>query len=70
MLADNDARQLWRAHQRWIFAHLSKLKVAWPKLSLTAKDPHALRVLLGIAVVALTIANWSDASVFLMRLRR
>jgi uncharacterized protein (TIGR02302 family) len=60
VLADNDARQLWRAHQRWIFAHLSKLKVAWPKLSLTAKDPHALRVLLGIAVVALTIANWSE----------
>lgn len=60
VLVDNDARQLWRAHQRWIFAHMSQLKVAWPTLSLTAKDPHALRVLLGLAVVALTIANWSE----------
>lgn len=61
-IADGDTKQLWRAHQRWIFAHLNKLTVAWPKLSLAAKDPHALRVLLGLAVAALTIANWSEVS--------
>lgn len=59
-LGDNDTKQLWRAHQRWIYAHLNRLTVAWPKLSLTAKDPHALRVLMGLAIVALVIANWSE----------
>jgi hypothetical protein len=60
IIADNDTRQLWRAHQRWVLAHLSRLKVAWPALSLTAKDPHAIRVLLGLAIVVLGIANWQE----------
>lgn len=59
-LADDDTKQLWRAHQRWIFNHLHRLKVAWPHLSLTARDPHALRVLMGLVIVALTVANWSE----------
>lgn len=60
IISDNDTRQLWRAHQRWVLAHLSRLKVGWPALSLTAKDPHAIRVLLGLAIVVLGIANWQD----------
>jgi len=59
-MADDDTRHLWRAHQRWIFNHLHRLKVAWPKLSLTARDPHALRVFMGLVIVALTVANWSE----------
>lgn len=60
IIADNDTRQLWRAHQRWVAAHIHRLKVAWPALSLTTRDPHALRVLLGLAIAALTIANWDE----------
>ena len=60
LIADNDTRQLWRAHQRWVIAHLNRLKVGWPSLSLTAKDPHALRILLGIAIAVLGVANWED----------
>lgn len=60
VIADNDTKQLWRAHQRWIFAHMHRLKVAWPKLSLTARDPHALRVLMGLAIVVLVVSNWSE----------
>ncbi len=60
IIADNDTKQLWRAHQRWVLAHLSRLKVAWPALSLTAKDPHSIRVLLGLAIVVLGIANWQE----------
>ncbi len=57
---DDDTRQLWRAHQRWIFNHLHRLRVAWPRLSLTARDPHALRVLMGLVIVALAVANWPE----------
>lgn len=60
LIADNDTRQLWRAHQRWVVAHLSRLKVGWPALSLTSRDPHAIRVLLGIAIAVLCVANWED----------
>lgn len=60
LVADNDTRQLWRAHQRWVTAHLNRLKVGWPSLSLTSRDPHALRILLGLAVGVLCVANWED----------
>ena len=60
IIADNDTRQLWRAHQRWVVAHLSRLKVGWPALSLTSRDPHAIRVLLGIAIAVLGVANWDE----------
>ena len=60
LLADNDARQLWRAHQRWVVARLSRLRVGWPTLSLTSRDPHALRVLLGIGIAVLCVANWDE----------
>ena len=59
-IADNDTRQLWRAHQRWVVAHLSRLRVGWPSLSLASRDPHALRVLLGLAIGVLCFANWED----------
>src|SRR6185295_2729197 len=57
---DDDTGRLWDAHRRWILNHLNRLKVAWPKLTLAARDPHALRVLMTLVIAALAIANWSD----------
>jgi uncharacterized protein (TIGR02302 family) len=57
---DDDTSRLWHAHRRWILDHLNRLKVAWPKLTLAARDPHALRVLLILIIAALTVANWSE----------
>jgi uncharacterized protein (TIGR02302 family) len=58
--SDEDTSRLWHAHRRWVFDHIHRLKVAWPKLSLAARDPHALRVLIVLVIAALTVANWSD----------
>ena len=57
---DDDTARLWHAHRRWVMDHINRLKVAWPKLSLAARDPHALRVLLVLVIAALAIANWSE----------
>ncbi|MEQ1864764.1 MAG: TIGR02302 family protein [Micropepsaceae bacterium] len=57
---DDDTGRLWHAHRRWVLNHLHRLKVAWPKLTLAARDPHALRVLIVLVVAALAIANWSE----------
>lgn len=58
--SDDDTGRLWHAHRRWVLNHLSRLKVGWPKLTLAARDPHALRVLIVLVIVALTVANWSE----------
>lgn len=57
---DDDTTRLWHAHRRWVLHHIDRLRVAWPQLSLAARDPHALRVLLVLVIAALTIANWSE----------
>jgi len=57
---DEDTSRLWHAHRRWVMDHIHRLKVAWPKLSLAARDPHALRVLIVLVITALTIANWTE----------
>jgi len=57
---DDDTGRLWHAHRRWVLNHLHRLKVAWPKLTLAARDPHALRVLIVLVIAALTVANWSE----------
>lgn len=57
---DDDTGRLWRAHRQWVLNHLNRLKVAWPTLTLAARDPHALRVLLILVIVALAVANWSE----------
>lgn len=57
---DDDTKHLWDAHRRWVLKHIDRLTVAWPRLSLAARDPHALRVLIAFVIVALTVANWSE----------
>lgn len=58
--SDEDTSRLWHAHRRWVMHHIHRLKVAWPKLSLAARDPHAVRVAIVLVIAALTVANWSD----------
>lgn len=55
-----DTGRLWRAHRLQIVRRITNLKVAWPNLSLTERDPYALRVLLVLVLLAMLIANWSD----------
>jgi len=57
---DDDTKRLWGAHRQWVLHHINRLKVAWPRLSLAARDRHALRILILLAIVALTVANWSE----------
>lgn len=57
---DDDTKRLWQAHRQWVLHHINRLKVGWPRLSLAARDPQALRMLILIAIVALTILNWSE----------
>ncbi len=58
--SNEDTARLWHAHRRWVMDHIHRLTVAWPKLSLAARDPHALRMLIAIAIAALAIANWRE----------
>ncbi len=57
---DDDTKRLWHAHRQWVLHHINRLKVGWPRLSLAARDPQALRILILLAIVALTVANWSE----------
>jgi uncharacterized protein (TIGR02302 family) len=57
---DDDTARLWHAHRRWVMHHIDRLTVAWPKLSLAARDPHAVRVAMVLVIAALTFANWSE----------
>ncbi len=57
---DDDTARLWHAHRRWVMHHIDRLTVAWPKLSLAARDPHALRIAMVLVIVALVVANWSE----------
>ncbi|MBI1211386.1 MAG: TIGR02302 family protein [Alphaproteobacteria bacterium] len=60
-VGDNeDTGRLWRAHRLQIVRRIHDLKVKWPHLSLTERDPYALRVLLVLVLLAMLIANWSD----------
>ncbi len=43
--------ELWQAHRRRMAAALVRLKVGWPKASLAARDPRALRALLALLLV-------------------
>ena len=55
-----DTDTLWRAHRRQIVRRIGNLRVAWPRLSLAERDPHALRVLLVLVLLAMLVANWSE----------
>lgn len=57
---DDDTKRLWHAHRQWVFHHINRLKVAWPRLSLAARDPQALRILISLVILALAVANWSE----------
>jgi uncharacterized protein (TIGR02302 family) len=57
---DDDTARLWHAHRRWVMHHIDRLTVAWPKLSLAARDPHAVRVAMVLVIAALAVANWSE----------
>lgn len=57
---DDDTKRLWHAHRQWVLHHINRLKVAWPRLSLAARDPQALRILIVLVILALTVANWSE----------
>jgi uncharacterized protein (TIGR02302 family) len=57
---DEDTARLWHAHRRWVMHHLDRLIVAWPKLSLAARDPHAVRIAMVLVIGALAVANWSE----------
>ncbi len=58
--SDDDTKRLWGAHRQWVLHHINRLKVAWPRLSLAARDRHALRIFILLAIVALTVLNWSE----------
>jgi len=57
---DDDTARLWHAHRRWVMHHIDRLTVAWPRLSLAARDPHALRIAIVLVIAALVVANWSE----------
>lgn len=57
---DDDTKRLWHAHRQWVLHHINRLRVAWPRLSLAARDPQALRILISLVILALTVANWSE----------
>jgi uncharacterized protein (TIGR02302 family) len=60
---DDDTARLWHAHRRWVMHHIDRLIVAWPKLSLAARDPHAVRIAMVLVIGALAVANWSEVPV-------
>lgn len=57
---DDDTKRLWGAHRQWVLHHINRLKVAWPRLSLMARDPYSLRILIALCIFVLSIANWSE----------
>ncbi|MBL6458264.1 DUF4175 family protein [Belnapia sp. T6] len=64
---DPAALALWRVHQERAAAQIARLKVGTPRPGLPARDPRALRVALGLALVAGLVIAGGEAG---ERLRR
>jgi len=58
---DEAARSLWLLHQQRLRDAVRRLRIGWPKPSLIKRDPYALRVGLGVALVAAVAVTGSES---------
>ena len=58
---DAAARSLWQLHQARLRAAVARLRVGWPQPGLIRRDPYALRVGLGVALIAAFAATGDEA---------
>lgn len=57
---DKTAKALWLAHRKQMITRIRNLKIEWPRLDFSARDPFALRMLVLIVVIASAIAAGTD----------
>jgi len=57
---DTVSRSLWKIYQQRLSDRLTRLRVGWPRSVLPVRDPHALRVLLGLGLVISIVAARPD----------
>lgn len=58
---DSAARALWLLHQQRLRAAVASLRVGWPAPGLIRRDPYALRVGLGVALIAAVASTGDEA---------
>jgi uncharacterized protein (TIGR02302 family) len=58
--ADPATAALWRAHRERLMARLAGLRVGPPHPNLAARDPLALRMLVGLLVIVAAAGTWGD----------
>jgi len=58
---DVAARSLWLLHQQRLRDAVARLRVGWPKPGLIRRDPYALRVGLGVALIAAVSVTGSES---------
>lgn len=59
--SDTAARSLWLLHQQRLRDAVARLRVGWPRPRLIKRDPYALRVGLGVALIAAVVSTGSDS---------
>lgn len=58
---DTAARSLWLLHQQRLRDVVRRLRIGWPKPGLIRRDPFALRVGLGVALIAAVASTGSES---------
>jgi uncharacterized protein (TIGR02302 family) len=58
---DAAVRSLWQLHQERLRAAVARLRIGWPQPGLIRRDPYALRVGLGVALIAAFASTGDEA---------
>ena len=58
---DTAARSLWLLHQQRLRDAVRRLRIGWPRPGLIRRDPYALRVGLGVALIAAVASTGSES---------
>ena len=58
---DREAAALWELYRRRTASQLGKLRIGAPHPNIVAKDPFALRAILGLLLVVALVVGWKDA---------
>jgi len=58
---DREAAALWELYRRRTLSQLGRLRIGAPHPNVVAKDPYALRAILGLLLIVALIVGWKDA---------
>lgn len=58
---DREAAALWELYRRRTLSQLGRLRIGAPHPNVVAKDPFALRAILGLLLIVALVVGWKDA---------